>query len=299
MPVDNTLTEDKAALGRRLLSLKIRWPWNNRSVSCATCRNPTCVRQRPHTGRRRLEAIEGERRLRRRSSIGDSDGFTSWTAVRRRSKRGPSADRGSGRDGFVARGGRKRLNDHDIVSKRRSKRVGKANLRRLGRALATYLFPHDSFGRRAIRSLCRRRDRRALVPTAAWIANLPDQGPLLHLSFRAVVQRRELSQYRRRLAHRAGRSDGYVSGRWALPGLKSREDRGRFKTPTLREIARTAPYMHDGSLATLADVVDFYDRGGRPNPNLFPAIGPLNLSAEEKQALIAFLESLSGVVTGQ
>lgn len=74
-------------------------------------------------------------------------------------------------------------------------------------------------------------------------------------------------------------------------------ERGMFKTPTLREIARTAPYMHDGSLATLADVVDFYDKGGRPNPNLFPVIRPLGLTPDEKQALVKFLESLSGDVT--
>ena len=69
--------------------------------------------------------------------------------------------------------------------------------------------------------------------------------------------------------------------------------RGRFKTPTLREITRTAPYMHDGSLATLEDVIDFYDAGGRGNPNLDPEIRKLNLSPEEKQALIAFLGALS------
>ena len=44
------------------------------------------------------------------------------------------------------------------------------------------------------------------------------------------------------------------------------EEQGAFKTPTLREIPWTAPYMHDGSLATLADVVEFFDRGGNPNP---------------------------------
>lgn len=72
------------------------------------------------------------------------------------------------------------------------------------------------------------------------------------------------------------------------------EDRGAFKTPTLREVARTKPYMHDGSLPTLESVVDFYSDGGRPNPSLDPEIHPLSLSAAEKQALAAFLPSLSG-----
>jgi cytochrome c peroxidase len=69
-----------------------------------------------------------------------------------------------------------------------------------------------------------------------------------------------------------------------------------FKTPTLREVARTAPYMHDGSLATLEDVVDFYSAGGRPNPHLDREIGPRNFTQAEKQALVAFLRSLSGTV---
>lgn len=74
-------------------------------------------------------------------------------------------------------------------------------------------------------------------------------------------------------------------------------DRGAFKTPTIREIARTAPYMHDGSLATLEDVVAFYADGGRKNPFLDLEIRPRDLSTEEKRALIAFLGSLSGEVS--
>jgi cytochrome c peroxidase len=81
-------------------------------------------------------------------------------------------------------------------------------------------------------------------------------------------------------------------GRAAVTGRAG--DRGAFKTPTLREIARTAPYMHDGSLARLTDVIEFYDHGGRPNPNLDPEIRPLRLTAGEKAALLAFLRSLGG-----
>jgi hypothetical protein len=53
------------------------------------------------------------------------------------------------------------------------------------------------------------------------------------------------------------------------------EDRGAFKTPTLREVVRTAPYVHDGSFATLDDVVEFYDRGGRSNPHLDAELRPI------------------------
>ncbi|MGR8921139.1 MAG: cytochrome c peroxidase, partial [Gammaproteobacteria bacterium] len=71
------------------------------------------------------------------------------------------------------------------------------------------------------------------------------------------------------------------------------DDRWKYRTPTLRNVALTAPYMHDGSLSTLAAVVEFYDRGGVPNPLLDPRIHPLGLTADERAALVAFLESLT------
>jgi cytochrome c peroxidase len=71
---------------------------------------------------------------------------------------------------------------------------------------------------------------------------------------------------------------------------------GKFKTPTLREVARTAPYMHDGSIKTLEDVVEFYSQGGRPNPNLDGEIRPRNFTPDEKRALLAFLSALTGRV---
>lgn len=80
-------------------------------------------------------------------------------------------------------------------------------------------------------------------------------------------------------------------GLYAITG--NPEDWGRFRTPTLRNITLTAPYFHDGSAASLADVVEFYNKGGVKNRNLDPALRPLNLSTEEKQDLILFLESLT------
>jgi cytochrome c peroxidase len=83
-------------------------------------------------------------------------------------------------------------------------------------------------------------------------------------------------------------------GRGGITG--NEKDRGAFKTPTLREVARTAPYMHDGSLATLEDVVRFYSDGGRRNPYLDPQIQPKHFTPEETRALVAFLRTLSGQV---
>lgn len=80
-------------------------------------------------------------------------------------------------------------------------------------------------------------------------------------------------------------------GRGAITGLA--EDRGRFKTPTLRGLAESAPYMHDGSLGTLEEVVAFYRGGGGGNPDLDPGLAPLELTDEEAADLVAFLRALS------
>ncbi len=75
---------------------------------------------------------------------------------------------------------------------------------------------------------------------------------------------------------------------------KDRKDWKAFRTPTLREVSKTAPYMHNGNLKTLSEVIDFFDRGGGTGNT---ALSPLGLSAEEKRALETFLvEALSGDV---
>jgi cytochrome c peroxidase len=81
-------------------------------------------------------------------------------------------------------------------------------------------------------------------------------------------------------------------GRFAV--TKRDADRGAFKTPALRGVARTAPYMHDGSLKSLEEVVRYYSRGGNRNPHLDSDIKPLNLSEQEVKDLVAFLEALTG-----
>ena len=66
-----------------------------------------------------------------------------------------------------------------------------------------------------------------------------------------------------------------------------------FKTPTLRDVARRAPFMHDGSVPTLDAVIALYDRGGIERPSRSRSIKPLHLTAAERSALLAFLETLS------
>lgn len=72
------------------------------------------------------------------------------------------------------------------------------------------------------------------------------------------------------------------------------KDKGAFKTPTLRSITETAPYMHDGAFKTLEEVVDFLDQGGGSNPRLSPLMRPLGLTTEEKADLVMFLKALTG-----
>jgi cytochrome c peroxidase len=75
---------------------------------------------------------------------------------------------------------------------------------------------------------------------------------------------------------------------------KVESDKGAFRTPTLRNIALTGPYMHDGSVTTLRRVVDFYVGGGNSNPQLDKDIKQLHLSGREREDLVAFLEALTG-----
>ncbi len=106
--------------------------------------------------------------------------------------------------------------------------------------------------------------------------------PLRHIAYRAVMTNHGVPN-----AENWRRDVGFffVSKRYA--------DVGKFITPTLRELKYTAPYMHNGTIATLDDVVEFYNQGGGADDPLAEELKPLGLSASEKKDLVAFLESLS------
>ncbi len=89
-------------------------------------------------------------------------------------------------------------------------------------------------------------------------------------------------------------SDGELTDLGRYAQTKDERDKGAFKTPTLRNIAQTAPYMHDGRQKTLKDVVDFYVGGGTSNPQLDAEIKELKLTGQERADLVAFMESLTG-----
>ncbi len=92
--------------------------------------------------------------------------------------------------------------------------------------------------------------------------------------------------------HNIGIANNRDEGRFAIVPIKILH--GAFKTPSLRDVALTAPYMHNGSYRTLEEVIDHYDRGGDDKSNLDPNIKPLNLSGQEKQDLVEFMKSLTG-----
>ena len=89
---------------------------------------------------------------------------------------------------------------------------------------------------------------------------------------------------------------GYM-GRFEV--TKHPADRWAYRTPSLRNVAITGPYMHDGSLATLEAVVDYYQQGGIDNPGKDPLVAPLALSADDKRNLVAFLRTLTGDNTAE
>jgi cytochrome c peroxidase len=81
-------------------------------------------------------------------------------------------------------------------------------------------------------------------------------------------------------------------GRFLVTG--DEKDKGAFKTPTIRNVELTAPYMHDGSQKTLEEVVEWYDKGGHPNPHLSDKVKKLNLTVQEKEDLVAYMKALTG-----
>jgi len=81
-------------------------------------------------------------------------------------------------------------------------------------------------------------------------------------------------------------------GRFAV--TKDEADTGAFKTPTIRNVALTAPYMHDGSVATLEEVVEWYDKGGHPSKYLSEKIRPLKLSEQDQADLVEFMKACTG-----
>jgi len=109
---------------------------------------------------------------------------------------------------------------------------------------------------------------------------------------RLAARRIEQSPSPQPLVEMEGMAGSHELGRALRSGLLF--ELGSYRTPSLRNVALTAPYFHNGSAASLADVVRFYNAGGRTNLNLDEELHPLGLSVNEEQDLVAFLEALTG-----
>lgn len=273
-PDDNPLRADVAALGKRLFFDKLLS--RDRTISCATCHDP----KRAFTDDRPLAA-----------GIGSQKG----------TRRTPSIINRAWGKSFFWDGRAATLEDQvlkpitnpiemdlsiaEALDRLRTSGAYPAlSEAAMARALATYvrtILAGDSPFDRYVRG-----DRSALTP--GQIAGLrlfrgKANCTSCHLGPNLTDER----------FHNTGLK-GSDEGRFAVTRLP--EDRGAFKTPTLREIATRAPYMHDGSLKTLEDVVEHYDKGGEPVPNRDAEMRKLDLTAPEKKSLVEFLRALSGTV---
>lgn len=288
VPEDNALTREKAALGRLLFS--DRRLSRDQTLSCASCHDPL----RAFTdGRRVAVGILGREGARNVPALVNRGYGASqfWDG------RAPSLEKQVLEP--ILNPKELAMSMEEVLSRLRQNRAYRrrfaavfgreANAQDLARALASYV--------RSIRSgdspLDRymNGDRQALSEEARLGLSL-FRGKANCVTCHVGPNFTDERFHNTGIAWSEGRL--LDEGRFAVTGQAA--DRGAFKTPTLREVPRTAPYMHDGTLATLEDVIEYYDRGGNRNPYLDPELRPLRLTPEEKMAIVAFLRSLSGTV---
>ena len=278
VPDDNPITEDKIAQGRQLFS-DTRLS-SDGTVSCATCHDPARAFSKPDPVTPGVFGRKGARNAPTLVNLAwassffwDGRAFSLEEQVLK-----PIAD----------------PNEMDLDPAEAARRVGLTR-DELGRRLATYVRSllsgnsrYDRYMNGDRTALTEEEQRGLRLFTGRGMCLSCHDGP--HLS--------DGRAHNTGLAWQPADERTGTPGRFLDRGAEAISGRatevGAFKTPTLREVARTAPYMHDGSLATLEEVVDFYDRGGRPNPNLDREMRPLEFTEDAKRALVAFLKTLDG-----
>ena len=286
VPADNPLTPAKVALGRRLFA--DRALSRDRTIACATCHDAAHAFADARPRARGIGGAEGARNAPTLVNRGYGASFF-WdgrAATLEQQVLQPVLD--AREMGLTAPLLLARLAaDADYVRAFRSIFGSAPSMDSAARALASYV--------RTIRSGGSRFDRHLAGETGALTRE--EEAGLDLFSSRANCwvchtgpNFSDERFHNTGVAVHGGRVDD--EGRFAVTA--DPRDRGAFKTPTLRDVALTAPYMHDGSLATIEDVIDYYDRGANANPGLDGAIRPLHLAPEEKRALAAFLRTLTG-----
>ncbi|MEB3284345.1 MAG: cytochrome c peroxidase [Candidatus Sericytochromatia bacterium] len=284
-PADNPVTQAKVELGFRLW-FEPRLSGNGR-MTCGTCHQHN---RGFSNGQRNAEGIHGRRGRRSVPTIyaaaGSSQQFWDGRAESLEAQAlGPVTDpleMDAKLDDVV-----RRLNSHPYYPKKFKEAFGETvtpegiarALASFERALQTELSPYERF----------------LRGDSAALTEQQQLGNRLFNSSRGrCFSCHSGPDLTDRLFHNTGvgaRDASPDSGRFLVTGNPG--DKGRFKTPTLRNVALTAPYMHNGTLPTLEAVVAFYDQGGFPNSNLDRNLVPLGLTGEERDALVAFLSALS------
>jgi cytochrome c peroxidase len=286
VPADNPLTAAKVQLGRRLFFDPILSA--DRSVACASCHSPSHGLASPHP---RAVGIGGRRGNRNAPSLFNRaygtaffwDGRESTLEGQALKPIEDAQEMGNTVDEAV-----KRLREHaEYPALFKAAFPDGVTALNLARALAcferTLLMGNNKFDRFRIGEVG---GLNAAERQGLWLFESRGRCWRCHSGGNLTDE----------TFHNTGVSWGqqpYDLGRYAV--TRDDADRGKFKTPTLRGVAETPPYMHDGSLSTLEEVVEFYNRGGGKNPNLDPMMAPLELTKEDVKNLVAFLKALSPV----
>jgi len=295
LPADNPPTADSIALGRKLF-FDVRLSGDD-TVSCATCHNP----QLSFT-----DALAGSRGIGKK--IGRRNAPTILNAVYYSSffwdGRAPTLEEQAG---FPISNPDEMGQSHDLSIKKFEKipeykkefelvyGPGRLTIEKIEIAIASYertLLSGDSAFDRYMYG----GDKAAMSEAAIRGLRLfTDKGKGNCVTCHAIGEKS--ATFSDGKFHNLGagvNSKGELTDLGRYEQTKVDADRGAFRTPDLRNVAKTAPYMHDGSLKTLKDVVDFYDGGGTSNPHLDKEIKELKLSERDREDLVAFLESLTG-----
>lgn len=282
IPEDNPITGEKVALGKQLF-FDVRWS-KGKTVSCSSCHNPA----RAWTDGRQLSLDHAGRLTRRRSPTIINRAFgqlQGWA--------------GQGKSIELLLYNLPFTSPETIVQNLGSVQGYQARFQHVfgtavtadgvAKAIAAYVrtilsgnSPYDRF---------RAGDRTALSPTAQRGLAL-FEGKARCVQCHSGFNLTDEGYHNLGVGINAERPD---LGRYEV--TKRTVNRGAFKAPTLRDVALRTPYMHDGSLRTLGEVIEFYNRGGIANPWQSREKRMLYLTAEEQGDLLTFLESLTGEVS--
>lgn len=289
IPADNPLTAEKVALGKQLyFDTRLS---KNRTVACVSCHNP---RLGFADGMAVSTGINGQKGGRSAPTIinrvfSQEQFWDGRAATLEEQAKGPIAN--PIEMGFTHELAAERIGSIDGYRKQFKVTFGteKVSIDRIAKAIAAYErtimsgnAPYDQY---------QAGDSTAMSPSAV-------RGMELFMGQARCASCHAGPNFTDELYHNIGIGADKTNpdpGRFAV--TNQQRNQGAFKTPTLRDIALTAPYFHDGSAQTLMEVVDYYNEGGTAAEHLDPLMTPLDLNEQEEKDLVAFMESLTGEIS--